>query len=399
MSIFYLLLLFFSFFLCNPSPSTAQQQQEQSFSAFNISNSPWTPTQNRILVSSNNRTFAAGFRQLSTSQRLYIFAIWYRNITDRTIVWSLGRNSTFSPSSSLVITPSVALQLNDSTGKNLFPSVAVGKSNSSSLVLQDDGNLVFENWESFNFPTDTFLPNQPMNNNTLVSRNGKYIFNNSKDLIFNETDVYWSIKFQYLDSDGTLVKDNSASWMSADQGASHLRRFTLDDDGNLRVYSLDPSVNDTWRVVWKAVQEPCTIYGTCGPNSICMGSERNSPYCVCPPGFQNITGECKRKIPFTGPEDSKFLRLDYVNFSGGSNQTDRQALNFTVCESGCLANPSCLGFGYKFTGKQYCVHQLDRLLYGYWSPATETAMFLRVAKTETDESNFTGISPSSSLSS
>nr|DAD22973.1 TPA_asm: hypothetical protein HUJ06_024436 [Nelumbo nucifera] len=155
------------------------------------------------------------------------------------------------------------------------------------------------------------------NNNTqLVSKNGKYIFNNTKDLVFNEASVYWSVKIQYLASDGTLVKDNTASWVLAEQGAFHLRQFTLDDDGNLRVYNLGPSVNDTWKVVLKAVLEPYAIYETCGPNSIWMGSERNSPYCVCPPWFQNIIGECKRKIPFTGLEDSKFLRPDYVNFNG-----------------------------------------------------------------------------------
>ncbi|TQD71479.1 hypothetical protein C1H46_042991 [Malus baccata] len=44
---------------------------------------------------------------------------------------------------------------------------------------------------------------------------------------------------------------------------------------------------------------------------------------------------------------------------------------------------------FKYDGKCYCVLQLERLLYGYWSPGSETAMFLRVDKSETDRSNFT----------
>nr|DAD32293.1 TPA_asm: hypothetical protein HUJ06_011144 [Nelumbo nucifera] len=240
-----------------------------------------------------------------------------------------------------------------------------------------------------------------MNNTQLISKNKRYMFDNAKDLIFigsyNTPSVYKSInKILSLDDDGTLkMADNSNPFLSSDKGAPLLRRLTLDDDGNLRVYSLD-SKKGTWTIVWQAIQEFCTIHGTCGPNYICMGSEQNKPYCVCPPGFQTFrksSGEfCERKNPFTSsPQDSKFLRLDYVNFSGGPNETDLRAPNFTTCESKCLANPNCLGFEYKYTGEQYCVHHLDRLLYGYWSPASEVAMFLRVAKAETDKSNFTGM--------
>ncbi|KAF8389693.1 hypothetical protein HHK36_024212 [Tetracentron sinense] len=387
-SLLLLLLIFLSSYLL--TPSTAQQQQ-QNFSSFSFSDSPWRPNQNQILISPNS-TFAAGFRPSPISLSLYIFSVWYLNVSDETIVWSVNPNSPVNRSSSLVITSSGALVLNDSAGKNLWPTSTAGNSNTTVLVLGDDGNLVFGNWVSFDSPTDTILPEQTINGTVLFSKNGKFMFRDSKDLVLvNSSQVYWSgdNTFLKMDSSGKLVMDGS-SWISADFGATRLRRLILEDSGNLRIYSLDPA-SGTWVLVWQAVQELCTIRGVCGPNYICMTDGLNSTYCICPAGFRRVGDLCERNIPLAGTIGSRFLPLDYVNFSGGSNQTDLKAPNYTTCESKCLANPRCLGFGFKFDGSQYCVHQLDRLLYGYWSPGIEATMFLRVSKNESAVSNFTGM--------
>ncbi|KAF8370106.1 hypothetical protein HHK36_031857 [Tetracentron sinense] len=391
MSLSFLLLL--TFLLYTPSLSTPQQLHLSSFS---ISDSPWSPDKNQILVSLNS-TFAAGFRPVPSSPALYTFDIWYLNISDNTTVWSVNEKSPVNRSSSLFITPSGTLFLNGFAGKNLWLPSAVGKPNTTRLVLGDDGNLVFGNWMSFSYPTDTILPNQIMNGTRLVSKNGKFMFRNSKDLILFPSEVYWfnHDAIRMLNSSGMLVTENGNSLEATDFGATHLRRLKLDDDGNLRIYSLDPG-SDTWTVVWEAVLGLCTIPGKCGPDYICMSNKSTSTYCVCPPGFRRVrsagSGEevCERKIPLTSGEGSKFLRLDYVNFSTGSNQTDLKAPNFKSCESRCLANPKCLGFAIKFDGQRFCIHHLDRLINGYWSPGPRV-MFLRVSESETDVSNFTGM--------
>ncbi|XP_042500207.1 G-type lectin S-receptor-like serine/threonine-protein kinase At1g34300 [Macadamia integrifolia] len=375
--------------LSNLSPSTAQEK----LSSFNISYSPWSPTLNRILVSTNS-IFAAGFRPLPTNQNLYIFAIWYQNSSDKTIAWSLNGNSTVTSSSSLVISSSGTLELNDSTGKNLWQPTTVDNSPGAGLVLHGNGSLMFGNWDSFKYPTDTILPNQIINGTTLVSKNGKFMFVNSSKLIFNSSNYWDEHTFNILTSDGNITKtDDATPWLSADVGSSRLHRLTLDDDGNLRVYSLDP-VLGSWKVVWQVIQELCTIHGTCGENYICMTSNgsNSTTYCVCPPGFRvrNTTaGEvCERAIPLR-PRDSKFLRLDFVDF-GDDNETQIQVSNFSSCKSGCVSNPSCLAFVFKFDGTETCI-QLHRLIYGYWSPATENSMFLRVSDSDTSETNFTSM--------
>ncbi|CAK9160887.1 unnamed protein product [Ilex paraguariensis] len=129
----------------------------------------------------------------------------------------------------------------------------------------------------------------------------------------------------------------------ADFGATRLRRLTLDEDGNLILYSFDPNLGQ-WTVVWQAMNQLCRIRGTCGPNYICLYDGLNSTSCLCPPGFQPVSGDgkeaCERKNPYDG--------------------------------------------------RLYCELLLERLLFGYWSPGTEMATFLRVDRSDTNESIFTG---------
>ncbi|XP_077241152.1 G-type lectin S-receptor-like serine/threonine-protein kinase At5g24080 [Tasmannia lanceolata] len=390
----------FLLFLSHLSSTSSQKL----LSNFSIANSPWRPNQRQILISPYS-TFASGFRTLPSSPNLYIFAIWYRNSSDQTIIWSSNPQNPINRSALLTISPSGVLSLNDSTSGNLLRGNPAGKSNSSSeLILTENGNLVFHLWSSFNFPTDTILPTQPFNPNqttTLISRRnsnsysfGKFEFRNSKSLVFNSTDNYWTSDFTFKNFtvDGTITKDNAGVVISADRGAARLRRLTLDVDGNLRIYSLDPS-SRTWTMVWQAIQNLCEIHGSCGPNYVCQSNGSNTTTCICPAGFRrNENGDCVRKIPLsTNLFNSKFLRLDFVNFSGGSNQTDLKPTNISICQSTCLTNPNCLGFAYKYDGTQYCVHQIDRLFNGYWAPGTGVAFFLRVHQSESDVSNFTGM--------
>ncbi|KAE8691947.1 transmembrane anterior posterior transformation protein 1-like [Hibiscus syriacus] len=291
-------------------------------------------------------------------------------------------------------------------GRNLLPwdSTETGNNaNSTSLTLEDSGNLVYGDWQSFNHPTDTILPNQTMNGSKGTtfsqSKNGKFKLVDWKSLVFRSSS-YWSTgnAFIMLEPTGMVTLETGATLISSDFGEENkLRRLTLDNDGNLRIYSFDRRANEL-SVVWLAVHETCTVHGTSGDNAICINDASNSDltYCVCPPGFKLNASDhesysCEMKTPWKNNGKTKFLRLDYVNFTGGSNQTDLKVENFSICQSKCLADQNCKGFGFKYDGKGYCMLQnCNRLAFGYWSPGTEIAFFLRVGS-ETDESNFTGM--------
>lgn len=278
---------------------------------------------------------------------------------------------------------------------NLWPSRPVGSVNASALSLHPTGNLIYGNFRSFSFPTDTILPSQQINETTLVSKNGKFRFDSRKLTFIERNDNYWTnygnSTFMSLDNLGIIAYGNNERFYASDYGVEKLRRLSLDDDGNLRLYSYDTGLSQ-WIVCWQALFQLCLVHGTCGANSICMYDASNlSTSCVCPPGYRrSVDDSCELKTPFTNLE-TKFLRLDFVNFTGGLNQSDIKTTNFSTCESQCLAKPNCLGFMFKYDGSNYCVLQLEKMVDGYWSPGSETAMFLRVDASETDVSNFTGM--------
>lgn len=94
-------------------------------------------------------------------------------MSETAVVWSVKAG--VGSSSSLSVTSGGLLSfINSSSGQNLWPQNATATSGSAQLVLRNDGNLMFGGtWESFKFPTDTFLPNQTMNGTQITSANGK----------------------------------------------------------------------------------------------------------------------------------------------------------------------------------------------------------------------------------
>ncbi|XP_049393715.1 G-type lectin S-receptor-like serine/threonine-protein kinase At1g34300 [Solanum stenotomum] len=390
------LLFFLLFFFLNPFFSSSQK----ILSSFNSKSPPWNPTQNQILLSPNS-TFAAGF--LQSSQNSFNFSIWYYKIPVKTVVWSANPNSPLNSSATLFISSSGELKLTPSTSSsapNLWPSII--RNTSSVLFLQEDGSLVYANWNSFLNPTDTYLPTQNITGTNLTSGNGKFQFDGSNlnTLFFDENDSYFTFPqnaLQRLEETGEVTQVNGRFFSSDFGEKGKLRRMKLDEDGNMRIYSFDlsSSLAENWTIVWEAVNQLCTIHGTCGTNSICLyDTSTTQTSCVCPPGFRkDASKSCVRKIPLMTKDSkaSKYLPLDFVSFTGVGNQTDLKALSFSSCEKNCSDKNDCLGFLFKYDGTGYCVLVLEKLLYGYWSPGTEFVMYLRVDSKENDISNFTGL--------
>lgn len=397
MSLFFFFFLSFTFlFLTFPQPSIAQQQQLLSF---NISHSPWLPTQNKTLISPNSN-FTSGFFPIPSSPNLFTFSVWFSKVPQgaNPVVWNASITP-FNTSASLVITSKGELLLNGSPfGNGNASSSAAAASNSTQLILDNNGNLTFGDWSSFKNPTNTILSNQNINGIELHSNNGKFKFIKSQFLVLNIS------SYQYYGTPGALVSMDDAgkmsmvgnSFLTSDYGDIRLRKLVLDDDGDLRIYSFYPEQQNKWVEVWEGLWEMCLIKGKCGPNAICMPSEdlNSSTYCVCPSGYKPNQGGpqngCSRKIPLS--KNTQFLRLDYVNYTSNEPVKPINAENFTICEANCKTDTKCLGFGFKYDGSGYCVLLLGtELQYGYWSPGTEAAFYLRVDKTESEATNFIGM--------
>ena len=359
------------------------------------------------ILKSPNGDFSAGF--YSVGENAYCFAIWFSN--SRTVVWMANRDQPVNGKrSKLSLLNTGNLILTDTTKLNVTVWATNTVSLSSvQLFLNNTGNLVLRNkervlWQSFDFPTDTLLPEQLLTRKTkLVSSrsqtnisSGFYELSFDNDsylgVVYNSpdvSDIYWYYSWPgYYDK--TLVFNSLGNFssydhltiISADYGAVLHRRLTLDYDGNIRLYSWEEE-GQTWVVSWQAVQIPCQIPGACGANSLCsyvIGSGRK---CSCPPGYKmkncsDWADGCEPEVDLSCDEsESDFVLLSHVDFYGYdfisfSNYT------FDECRYQCLAACDCKAFQYNHNN----CYLKTRLLNGYRSPDLGGDIYLKLPKSK-----------------
>ncbi|KAF8715065.1 hypothetical protein HU200_027612 [Digitaria exilis] len=107
--------------------------------------------------------FAFGFISLDTNSSLYLLAIWFDQIDEKTIVWYTNGSTPVSSGSSLQFTNTGTLSLLDSTGAEVWSPPISGGAYAS---MNDTGNFVIygedgsPKWQSFTAPADTILPSK-----------------------------------------------------------------------------------------------------------------------------------------------------------------------------------------------------------------------------------------------
>jgi len=365
----------------------ATQVQAQQMSSFPANDSrPWLPTETSRILVSPSLVMAAGFVPSSASAGKYRFAVWVANVSGtgaKTIIWyahnttnPLEADALEADGNSTLLVNAAGVLAWTSDNNTVWSQASTANSTAPpQLTLNVTGSLFYgPSWSSFREPTNTLMPAQairqadnstPGGAITLQSANGRYKLVNAMTLNYyspepgaapsayaNMTGVSSLLN---LTDDGVLKLSGGApaTLIASDMGAKNrLRRLTLDDDGNLRLYSLNPATRN-WSVVWELVQELCTIQGTCpGNNTICVPAGADGVTCVCPPGFRDRTdgNGCEAKKMYSGRgTDDRFVRMDFVSFSGGAftKASDpgqfMQKLpptNLLDCQSSCRPTPT-----------------------------------------------------------
>jgi hypothetical protein len=378
-----------------------------------------------VLISPNG-VFTAGFH--SVGDNAFCFAIWFStNSSSRTVVWMANRDHPVNGKrSKLSLLKTGNLILTDADKLTVWATNTVSLS-PLRLSLHNTGNLVLHNmegstlWKSFDFPTDTLLPQQLFTRNTKLvsSRSQSNISSGFYELFFDNdnllrlryngpelSSIYWfdpwlnntganrsiynSSRNAVLDSLGNFISSDEFTFKSTDYGAKLHRRLTLDYDGNMRLYSWKEETQ-TWVVSWQVIQRPCTIHAICGINSLCNYVVDSGRKCSCLPGYKmkNRTDwayGCEPEINLSYPcekEYSDFMLLPHVQFYG---YDDGFFSNYTFdqCRNLCLQSCSCKGFQYTYFwdhGYAYCFPK-TLLLNGYRSPDYEGGIYLKVPKSE-----------------
>ena len=404
---FFLLLSFVFSFPLSASPIVVISRFTTGTSLF---------VENPDILISPNGDFSAGF--YSVGDNANCFAIWFSN--SRTVVWMANRdNPVNGKHSKLSLFDTGNLILTDATKLNVTVWATNTVSLSSvQLFLNDTGNFFLCDkegivlWQSFDFPTDTLLPQQLLTRKTkLVSSRSQTNFSSGfYELSFNNdnllrfvyngldvSDIYWfysgledynnsTLVFNSL---GNLSPSDDFTIMSADYGAMLHGRLTLDYDGNIRLYSWEEE-RQSWLVSWQAIQRPCIIAGACGANSFCSYVIGYGRKCSCPSGYKmknrsDWADGCELEVELSCKEnESGFLMLSHVDFYSYYGNDFGNFLNYTFdqCRDLCLAACDCIAFEYNFNkeaGYSKC-YPKTRLLNGYRSPELNGDVYLKLPK-------------------
>ncbi|KAF0901570.1 hypothetical protein E2562_003543 [Oryza meyeriana var. granulata] len=119
---------------------------------------------------SPNGDFSCGFYKVATNA--FTFSIWFSRSSEKTVAWTANRDAPVNgKGSKFAFRKDGSLALVDYNGKVVW-STNTTATCASHAELQNSGNLIVMDrnghglWRSFDSPTDTLLPLQPMTRDT-----------------------------------------------------------------------------------------------------------------------------------------------------------------------------------------------------------------------------------------
>lgn len=357
--------------------------------------------------------FELGFFRPGNTSNSYL-GIWFNKVSEQTVVWVANREKPISDRFSSVLRISDGNLVLFDESKTLIWSSNASSINSGSVeaVLSDEGNFVLREvngsnntrevlWQSFDHPTDTWLPGMKIGYNRKTTVNQQLIsWKNKEDpapglfsltldltsgtnqyvLFWNYSEMYWAsgawtgqifsnvpeMRLNYI-YNYSFVSDDTGRYFVYETAPSFLERqpnftsrFVIDAAGQLKQYYwLFDSQN--WFQFWSTPRQPCEVYAYCGAFGSC--SEQTEPFCGCVRGFRprlqqnwnflkDYSGGCVRKTA---------LKCENGSFAG--EKSDRFAVNQDVvlpehsesvavgsiaeCERSCLSNCSCIAYAFE----------------------------------------------------
>ncbi|CAL9187479.1 unnamed protein product [Musa hybrid cultivar] len=340
------------------------------------------------------QTFELGFFSPPNSSNRYL-GIWYQKLSPRTIIW-VGNRERPIPNISgfLTIDAQGTLMILDKIGTSIMIASNTGSTNLTSATLLDSGNLVLKQWnssqdaqplwQSFDHPTDTFLPGMKLGldgkrNRLLTSWRssddpGPGDFSAGIDpngtkqfFMWYKGEVQWQSGLWNGTSFGLVNRMTSGQynitytphWIDGYYyytfgDSSLITRGVMEVSGQFKQFIWLES-EEEWVVLWVQPKElPCEVRATCGANGICSGSHDNSTTCRCMYGFvpasyqrwrSNDWSEgCMRRTPTTECERDGFFRLTNVKLPIFSSREGNSSVSLEDCESSCGRDCSCTAY-------------------------------------------------------
>ncbi|WOL12985.1 G-type lectin S-receptor-like serine/threonine-protein kinase [Canna indica] len=365
-------------------------------------------------ITSEGGKFVLGFfSPPGSSSGKYYVGIWYNKISLLTPVWVANREIPLTDPATAELKISHddgnLVLLSQSRTVVWSSNIASISANSTVAVILDNGNLELRDasnssrvfWQSFDYPSDTWLSGSRLGINKVTNRS-QYIssWKNKDDpapgmfslqmdpLGTSQFFLFWNLSTKYWATgiwDGeifTLVPE-----MSGDNPIfKHLFQHINDSEGHFFTYAV-PNGNITtrlavdyasgriqaltwmedsksWMPFWARPAEQCSVHALCGPFGSC--NDFTTPFCNCVTGFRaksqtdsdlgDRTGGCVRNTPLqcsqnssSNSEEDGFFEMPNVKLPENS-RTLAAVRSLQDCESACLKNCSCTAFSYSAGG-------------------------------------------------
>ncbi|KAG6525796.1 G-type lectin S-receptor-like serine/threonine-protein kinase At4g27290 isoform X1 [Zingiber officinale] len=375
-----------------------------SLFSFSIAGDSLTPTQPLLddggsgnLVSAGGR-FELGFFNPAGTQNHYV-GIWYHNISDKAVVWVANRQRPINGGSGRLSLASNGTLVVTDDNSTLFWSSSSSSSSSNRAyspvaTLRDDGNLVIRDdpnsdsvsWQSFDFPTDTFLSGMIFGRDDSSGRNvnitswastgdpapGSYVL--AMDLDGVPQQFLWQDSEQvarlgpwngvYLGGVPTINSQDLIDYFFMVSSREFIYWYTVRDPSVLVRVTVTPQGSgqvlmwvegsQSWISQDSYPRDLCDHYAQCGPNGVC--DPNGSAICRCIQGFQpknprnwgvwGWTDGCVRKTELDCRNATDgFFTFSNVKLPDTSTSTvDWSTRSLVDCRASCLKNCSCTAF-------------------------------------------------------
>ncbi|KAG2331062.1 hypothetical protein Bca52824_002242 [Brassica carinata] len=363
-----------------------------------------------------------------TSSNWYL-GIWYASSPKPVYVWVANRNRPVSDpdSSTLELTSTGYLIVNNPRDGVVWQSD--NKDPATDFRFSDSGNLILTGhdgspvWQSFQNPTDTWLPGMNVTAQTAFTSwrtpsdpsPGFYSLRlsptfNEFQLLHNGTTPYWStgnwtgdsfvgvpemtVPYIYTFSFANpytpaasfryIVTPSSSS--DASPREPRLSRFVVDSNGQMEQFTWDPQTR-YWNMFWSQPEDRCRVHGLCGRLGFC--SSKLVEPCACIRGFRpenaaawgskDYSDGCSREYGESCDGRDTFEAVGDLRYDGVV-ETSRLQVSRSSCEKNCLGDCSCVGF-YHNDKSNLCKMLLEAPMNiknsSSWTGTTDDVLYIR----------------------
>ncbi|KAM7473991.1 hypothetical protein LguiB_021234 [Lonicera macranthoides] len=294
-------------------------------------------------------------------------------LTETVVLWCANRDNPVRENATLHFTADSGLELKDvdgtlvwSTNTSALPVTRLNISDGANLMLLDSNDNVI--WQSFDYPTDTWLPNQNISSNKgLTSSNsssnlgtGLYSLTVEEEgpsyslIAFLNSDPPQKYKTQplessYLNDYSSMEGFSNNVLFKVNRAVHRFPYIRLEPNGHLNLYQL-PYYYESRRIaplsIFDASEINCDYPTVCGNYGICS----ENGLCSCPGGNSSYFTQLQVLKPSLGcspitPLSCKdahlhtFLELNgvtYFNLLSHHSQMDKDS-----CKKACLDNCIC----------------------------------------------------------